>query len=265
MMEKMIFGRYVPAKSILHQMDPRAKLLFIFGFICVVFLANNFVTYALLGLFTFSALILSNLSLRFIIGGLKPILWLILFTFFLHVFFTKEGPVILDLGILSVHEEGLRQGIFISLRFFYLILVTSLLTLTTSPITITDGLETLLNPLKKVKFPVHELALMMSISLRFIPTLMEETDKIMKAQIARGAEFSSGPIKDRIQAIIPLLIPLFVSAFKRAEDLATAMEARGYQGGEGRTKYRLLSWHKKDTGALVVLAILTAVLIIFRG
>ena len=265
MMEKMIFGRYVPANSILHSMDPRAKLLFIFGFICVVFLADNAATYAILGAFTLTALIFSNLSIRVIIGGLKPILWLILFTFFLHVFFTKEGAVVLDLGFLKVHEEGLRQGIFISLRFFYLILITSLLTLTTSPITITDGLETLLNPLRKVKFPVHELALMMSISLRFIPTLMEETDKIMKAQIARGAEFSSGPVKDRIKAIIPLLIPLFVSAFKRAEDLATAMEARGYQGGEGRTKYRLLSWHKKDTGALVVLGILTALLLVFRG
>jgi energy-coupling factor transport system permease protein len=265
MMEKMIFGRYVPANSILHSMDPRSKLLFIFGFICVVFLANNLVTYAILGAFTLTALIFSNLPIRFIIGGLKPILWLILFTFFLHVFFTKEGAVILDAGFLKIHEEGLRQGIFISLRFFYLILITSLLTLTTSPITITDGLETLLNPLRKVKFPVHELALMMSISLRFIPTLMEETDKIMKAQIARGAEFSSGPIKERIKAIIPLLIPLFVSAFKRAEDLATAMEARGYQGGEGRTKYRLLSWHKKDTGALVVLGILTTLLLLFRG
>ncbi|MCA1057111.1 energy-coupling factor transporter transmembrane protein EcfT [Rossellomorea aquimaris] len=265
MMEKMIFGRYVPSNSILHSMDPRSKLLFIFGFICVVFLANNAITYAILGAFTLTALIFSNLSIRFIIGGLKPILWLILFTFFLHVFFTKEGGVILDLGFLKVHEEGLRQGIFISLRFFYLILITSLLTLTTSPITITDGLETLLNPLRKVKFPVHELALMMSISLRFIPTLMEETDKIMKAQVARGAEFSSGPIKDRIKAIIPLLIPLFVSAFKRAEDLATAMEARGYRGGEGRTKYRLLSWHKRDTGALAVLCILTALLLFFRG
>ena len=265
MMDKMIFGRYVPAKSLLHQLDPRAKLLFIFGFICVVFLANNFLTYGILGIFTLGALLLSNLPLRFIIGGLKPILWLILFTFFLHLFFTKEGEVILDLKFFSVYEEGLRQGIFISLRFFYLILVTSLLTLTTSPITITDGLETLLNPLKKIKFPVHELALMMSISLRFIPTLMEETDKIMKAQIARGAEFSSGPIKDRLNAVIPLLIPLFVSAFKRAEDLAIAMEARGYQGGEGRTKYRLLSWSTRDTGVLFVLVILAAILTTFRG
>ncbi|WP_430483433.1 energy-coupling factor transporter transmembrane component T family protein [Rossellomorea marisflavi] len=265
MMEKMIIGRYVPGQSVLHRADPRAKLLFIFGFICIVFLANNALTYGILGIFTLGALFLSRLPIRFILGGLKPILWIILFTFLLHIFFTKEGDVLLDLKWFAIYEEGLRQGIFISLRFFYLILITSLLTLTTSPITITDGLETLLNPLRKIKFPVHELALMMSISLRFIPTLMEETDKIMKAQIARGAEFTSGPIKDRLQAIVPLLIPLFVSAFKRAEDLATAMEARGYQGGEGRTKYRLLSWKGRDTMVIIVLLVLTGLLIVFRG
>jgi energy-coupling factor transport system permease protein len=265
MMEKMIFGRFVPAKSLLHQLDPRSKLIFIFAFICIVFLANNFITYAILGAFTFIALILSKLSIRFILGGLKPILWLVLFTFFLHVLFTKEGEVLFSVGFISVHEEGLRQGVFISLRFFYLILITSLLTLTTSPISITDGLESLLNPLRKVKFPVHELALMMSISLRFIPTLMEETDKIMKAQMARGAEFSSGPIKERLKAIVPLLIPLFVSSFKRAEDLAIAMEARGYRGGEGRTKYRLLTWRMGDTFILVTLVLLAAILVLFRG
>ena len=139
------------------------------------------------------------------------------------------------------------------MRFVLLVFVTSLLTLTTTPITLTDGLESILNPLKKVNFPVHELALMMSISLRFIPTLMDETDKIMKAQMARGVEFTSGPIKERIKAIIPLLIPLFVSSFKRAEELATAMEARGYRGGEGRTKYRLLEWEARDTATACML------------
>jgi energy-coupling factor transport system permease protein len=153
----------------------------------------------------------------------------------------------------------------ISLRFFFLILMTSLLTLTTTPIEITDGLETLLTPLKKLRFPVHEMALMMSISLRFIPTLMQETDKIMKAQIARGVEFASGPIKERIKAVIPLLIPLFVSSFKRAEELAIAMEARGYRGGEGRTKYRQLSWRMIDTLQVGLLVILTILLIIFRS
>ncbi|WP_456272749.1 energy-coupling factor transporter transmembrane component T family protein [Bacillus sp. AK031] len=265
MMDKMIFGRYIPSDSFVHRMDPRSKLIFVFAFICIVFLANNAATYALLGAFTLASMLSVKVPLKFLLGGLKPVMWLVLFTFLLHILFTKEGDVLLDAGIVKIHEEGLRQAIFISLRFTYLIIVTTLLTMTTSPISITDGLETLLEPLNKVKFPVHEMALMMSISLRFIPTLMEETDKIIKAQTARGAELASGPVKERIKSIVPLLIPLFVSAFKRAEDLATAMEARGYKGGEGRTKYRVLSWTGKDTVVLGSLVILAGVLIVFRG
>jgi energy-coupling factor transport system permease protein len=265
MMEKMIIGRYVPADSLVHRMDPRSKLIIIFLFVCIIFLANNFVTYALIGIYTFLMLGLSRIPVRFLYAGLKPVLWLVLFTLLLQVFFTKDGNLLYELGPVKIYEEGVRQGIFISMRFFFLILMTSLLTLTTTPIEITDGLETLLHPLKKVRFPVHEMALMMSISLRFIPTLMEETDKIMKAQIARGVEFSSGPIKERIKAVIPLLIPLFVSSFKRAEELAIAMEARGYRGGEGRTKYRLLSWNLSDTLQLLILVILTILLILFRS
>ncbi|KAB7704638.1 cobalt ABC transporter permease [Bacillus aerolatus] len=260
MMEKMIFGRYLPLQSAVHQLDPRAKLLFIFGFVIVVFLANNALSYAVLAAFTFVLIYLSKINIRFLFAGLKPVIWLIAFTFLLHIFLTKEGDLLVEVGFLKVYEGGVRQGAFISLRFLLLIFVTSLLTLTTSPISITDGLESLLNPFKKLKLPVHELALMMSISLRFIPTLMDETDKIMKAQMARGADFSSGPIKDRIKAVVPLLIPLFVSAFKRAEELAVAMEARGYRGGEGRTKYRLLHWKWKDTVALSLLFVLAAVL-----
>ncbi|MGM0904292.1 MAG: energy-coupling factor transporter transmembrane component T family protein [Bacillota bacterium] len=265
MMEKMIIGRYVPADSILHRMDPRSKLIIVFLFVCVIFLANNFWTYGILVLYTFLMAGFSKIPARFLIGGLKPVLWLVIFTFFLHLFLTKEGEIILDLGWLKIYEEGLRQGIFISLRFFLLILITSLLTLTTTPIEITDGLERLLGPLKKLKFPVHELALMMSIALRFIPTLMQETDKIMKAQTARGVEYSSGPIKDRLKAVVPLLIPLFISSFKRAEELAVAMEARGYKGGEGRTKYRQLSWAFADTSMIIGLLFVTILLLIFRG
>jgi energy-coupling factor transport system permease protein len=265
MMEKMIIGRYVPADSLVHRMDPRSKLIIIFLFVCIIFLANNFTTYVLIGIYTFLMLGLSRIPVRFLYAGLKPVLWLVLFTLLLQVFFTKEGSLLYELGPIKIYEEGVRQGIFISMRFFFLILMTSLLTLTTTPIEITDGLETLLHPLKKVRFPVHEMALMMSISLRFIPTLMQETDKIMKAQIARGVEFSSGPIKDRIKAVIPLLIPLFVSSFKRAEELAIAMEARGYRGGEGRTKYRLLSWNFSDTLQILILVILTILLILFRS
>lgn len=180
MMEKMIFGRYVPGDSILHRMDSRSKLIIVFLFVIIVFIANNVITYGVLAAYTFIMVGLSKVPLRFLYGGLKPVFLLVIFTFLIHIFMTKEGDVIFELGWLTIYEEGLRQGIFISLRFLLLILITSLLTLTTTPIEITDGLETLLNPLKKLKFPVHELALMMSISLRFIPTLMQETDKIMK-------------------------------------------------------------------------------------
>lgn len=265
MMEKMIFGRYIPGDSILHRLDPRAKLLFVFGFICIVFLANNLYTYGLLLLFVGIIILLSKMNIIFLVNGLKPVLYLVIFTFFLQLFFNKEGEVILSAGIINIYEEGLKQGIFISMRFMLLVFVTSLLTLTTTPITLTDGLESILHPLNKVRFPVHELALMMSISLRFIPTLMDETDKIMKAQMARGVEFSSGPIKERVKAIIPLLIPLFVSSFKRAEELATAMEARGYRGGEGRTKYRILEWKLRDTASVGSLIVLAVLLILFRS
>ncbi|WP_053364795.1 energy-coupling factor transporter transmembrane component T family protein [Bacillus sp. FJAT-27245] len=265
MMEKMIFGRYVPAESAIHRMDPRSKLILVFAFVGIVFIANNAITYTLLGLYTFYLLGLSKIPFRFLFEGLKPIFFLVIFTLLLHLFLTKEGNVVVDLGFMKIYEEGIRQGIFISMRFFFLILVTSLLTLTTTPIEITDGLEVLLNPLKKIRFPVHEMALMMSISLRFIPTLMQETDKIMKAQAARGVEFASGPIKERVKAIIPLLIPLFVSSFKRAEDLATAMEARGYRGGEGRTRFRQLYWKPLDSLQVGLLLLLAIVLVLLRS
>ncbi len=264
MMDKMLIGRYVPTDSIIHRMDPRSKLLLIFFFVIIVFIANNLITYSILTLYTLIIVSFSKISFRFLYVGLKPVLWLILFTFLLHLFLTKDGRVLFELGWLKIYQGGLQQGLFISMRFFLLIMMTSLLTLTTSPIAITDGLETLLNPLKKLKLPVHELALMMSISLRFIPTLMQETDKIMKAQIARGVEFTSGPIKERVRAIVPLLIPLFISSFKRAEDLAIAMEARGYRGGEGRTKYRLLQWKVADTMMLVILGFISVGLYLFR-
>ncbi|WPK13233.1 energy-coupling factor transporter transmembrane protein EcfT [Lysinibacillus louembei] len=265
MMEKMIFGRYIPGNSFVHKLDPRAKLIFVFAFIVVVFLANNVVTYAALLTFTLFIILISRIRLYFLINGLKPIIFLMIFTFLLHTLFTREGAVVLDLGFLKIYEQGLRQGIFISIRFLVLVFMTSILTLTTSPISITDGLEVLLNPLKKIKVPVHELALMMSISLRFIPTLMDETDKIMKAQMARGSDLSAGPIKDRLKAVVPLLVPLFVSAFKRAEDLATAMEVRGYRGGEGRTRYRQLKWDYRDTICVISLIMLTAVLVFYRN
>lgn len=265
MMEKMIFGRYIPGDSFVHRLDPRSKLVFVFAFILVVFLANNIITYALLLAFTLLVILMSRIRLYFLINGLKPVMILLVFTFLIHILFTREGDILFELGFLKVYEEGLRQGVFISIRFLVLVFMTSILTLTTSPISITDGIEVLLNPLKKVKMPVHELALMMSIALRFIPTLMDETDKIMKAQMARGSDLSAGPIKERVRAVVPLLVPLFVSAFKRAEDLATAMEVRGYRGGEGRTRYRQLKWDWRDTTSLVVLVVMTVLLVFYRN
>lgn len=264
-MEKMIFGRYIPIDSTLHRMDPRAKLILVFLYVAVVFIANNVITYTLLFIYTFLMVYASKVRLRFLLEGLKIVLWLILFTLILHLFLTKSGDVLFQIGLIEIYEGGIRQGIFISLRFFLLVIMTSLLTITTTPIEITDGIEYLLNPLKKFRFPVHELALMMSISLRFIPTLMQETDKIMKAQTARGVEFTEGPLKERIKAVIPLLIPLFVSSFKRAEELAVAMEARGYRGGEGRTKYRKLHWKAMDTIMLLLLIILSIILFLLRS
>jgi energy-coupling factor transport system permease protein len=265
MMSNMIIGKYVPGTSLLHRMDPRTKLLMIFFYVFIVFLANNVITYTILTVFTLSLIPLSRIPLSFIIRGLKPILWVILFTFLLHLLMTKEGVLLYKLGWLEIYEQGIKQGVFISLRFLLLILVTTMLTLTTTPIEVTDGVESLLSPFKKLNLPVHELALMMSISLRFIPTLMEETDKIMKAQAARGVDFSSGSFQERIKAVVSLLVPLFISSFKRAEELATAMEARGYRGGEGRTKFRLLTWKFVDTLLMIVLAILAIILLILRS
>lgn len=264
MLDSVIIGRYVPGNSPLHRMDPRAKLLLVFFFVVIVFLANSTAGYGLLLLYTALLVAMSRVPLSYFLKGLKPVVFIAVFTFLIQIFLNKEGDVLLKWGWLTIYEEGLRQGIYISLRFFLLVSVTTLLTLTTTPIQVTDGMESLLNPLKKVRFPVHELALMMSISLRFIPTLLDETQKIMKAQTARGVDISSGPFKDRMKAVVPLLIPLFISAFKRAEELSIAMEARGYKGGEGRTKFRQLQWQAIDTIMLVSLLVVTLLLIVIR-
>lgn len=264
MASSLIIGQYVPSESKIHRLDPRTKIMMIFLFIVFVFFANNALSYAWLTLFAVGSALLTKIKLKYIAKGLTPIWFLIIFTFILHLFVTREGQVLFEIIGFPIYSGAIIQGTFISIRFFLLILVTSLLTLTTTPIEITDAIETLLNPLKKVKFPVHELALMMSISLRFIPTLMQETEKISKAQASRGVDFKTGPIKERIQAVVPLLVPLFVSAFKRAEELAMAMEARGYQGGEGRTKLRELNITKQDWFAFIIFALVITGLFLFR-
>ncbi|RIU89036.1 energy-coupling factor transporter transmembrane component T family protein [Oceanobacillus picturae] len=261
----LIIGQYVPGNSLVHKLDPRTKITLIFFFVFIVFLANNVVSYSILALFALASMVTSRVPIRFIMKGLTPVWFLIVFTFILHIIVTKEGTVWLEIYSFQVYSGGVFQGIAISLRFFLLILITSLLTLTTTPIEITDAIEDMLHPLKKVKFPVHELALMMSISLRFIPTLMQETEKISKAQASRGVDFRTGSINDRAKAVVPLLIPLFVSAFKRAEELAMAMEARGYKGGEGRTKLRELKINARDIAVYLLFIAVIAGLLLTRG
>ncbi|WP_085993656.1 energy-coupling factor transporter transmembrane component T family protein [Oceanobacillus senegalensis] len=265
MNNSLIIGQYVPGKSFVHRLDPRTKITIIFFYVFIVFFANNIPSYGILVLFALSSMFTSRVPIRFILKGLTPVWILIIFTFILHLFVTKEGTVIFDYWIFEFYSGGVIQGFAISLRFFLLILVTSLLTLTTTPIEITDAIEDMLDPLNKIKFPVHELALMMSISLRFIPTLMQETDKISRAQASRGVDFRTGPVKERIKAVVPLLVPLFVSAFKRAEELAMAMEARGYQGGHGRSKLRELKIDSIDVVAYIIFIIVIVILFYTRN
>ncbi|MFD2729270.1 energy-coupling factor transporter transmembrane component T family protein [Enterococcus camelliae] len=265
MMNKLIFGRYIPGDSFIHKLDPRAKLVGSFYFIGIIFLANNWQSYLFLAAFTLGAIALSNISLAFFWKGVRPLLWLIVFTVALQMFFTSGGTIYWQWGVLRLTEFGVRNGLFIFCRFVLIIFMSTLLTLSTPPLELSDALEYILRPLKVIKFPVHEISLMLSIALRFVPTLMDETEKIMNAQRARGVDFGEGNLIQKMQAIVPLLIPLFVSSFNRAEDLATAMEARGYQGGEGRTKYRILHWHLRDTLVVVAFIFVTALLIILRN
>ena len=264
MMDKLIFGRFIPGESVIHNMDPRAKLLASFYFIGIIFLCNNWQSYLLMFAFTLGVIVLSKVSVKFFIRGVKPLIWLILFTVILQVLFTRGGTVYFEWGIISLTQFGLMNGAFIFCRFVLIIFMSTLLTLTTPPLALSDAIEYLLRPLKVVKFPAHAVSLMLSIALRFVPTLMDETEKIMNAQRARGVDFGEGNLAQKMKAIVPLLIPLFVSSFNRAEDLAIAMEARGYQGGEGRTKYRVLHWQFKDTLVIFVFAILTVALVFLR-
>ncbi|MFL2132351.1 energy-coupling factor transporter transmembrane component T family protein [Desemzia sp. FAM 24101] len=265
MMEKLIFGRYIPGNSWIHRLDPRAKLISTILFIFVIFLANNWQTYLLLFIFVLTAVLLSEIKFSFFINGIKPMIWLILFTVILQVFFTGGGEVYFQWWILMLTSQGLLNGVFIFCRFVLIIFMSTLLTLTTMPLSLTDALEYLMRPLTALKVPVYEIALMLSIALRFVPTLMDETEKIMNAQRARGVDFGEGNVFQQMKSIVPLLIPLFVSSFNRAEDLATAMEARGYSGGEGRTKFRKLDWSASDTLVMLTFAVLTAALVFLRN
>lgn len=245
-MNKLLLGRYVPIDSVIHRLDPRTKLLIALIFIVLTFLANNGVGYALLVAFLFLVVFLSKINLGFFLNGMKTMVFIIFLTVVFQIFFTHGGPVYFQWGPLSITQLGLINGLFIFIRLTLIITMSTLLTLTTAPLELTDGLEQLMRPLARFGFPTHEVALMLSIALRYVPTLMDEAQKIMNAQRARGVEFNQGSFMERLKSIVPILVPLFVSAFNRAEEMANAMEARGYQGGEGRSKYRQLSFSKLD-------------------
>ena len=263
MLKDITLGQYFPGQSIIHRLDPRTKLIMLVVYIVALFLAESWVSYGLMFLFLVTVIWLSTIPLKSILRGMKPLVMILIFTGVLNLFFTQEGEVIFQFWILTMTTGGLSRAVMMMSRILMLITGTFLLTYTTSPIALTDGLESLMKPLKKVGVPVHELSMMMCIALRFIPTLIEETDKIMCAQKARGADFETGSLMERAKALIPILVPLFISAFRRADELATAMECRCYQGGEGRTKMKLLRYHLEDFlsyGAGAVLLVMVIVL-----
>ncbi|HHY91155.1 MAG TPA: energy-coupling factor transporter transmembrane protein EcfT, partial [Clostridiales bacterium] len=260
MLRDITIGQYYPANSVIHRIDPRVKICSTFLFIISLFIVKHFVAYIYVIAFLGAVILLSKVPFIYMVRGLKPLFIIILFTFGINAFMTK-GEVLYQIGFITVTVEGLQQAFFMALRLILLIIGTSILTLTTSPIELTDGIEQLLKPFEKIGVPAHELAMMMTIALRFIPTLLEETDKIMKAQMARGADFESKNIIQRAKSLVPLLVPLFISAFRRADELAIAMEARCYRGGENRTRLKELSLHGRDfLASFVVLAVLCAVI-----
>lgn len=263
MLKDITLGQYFPGNTPVHRLDPRTKLLLVVVYIVALFLCEWFISYGLMALFLVTAIVLSRIRPKALLRGLKPLLIIILFTALLNLFFT-DGEVLVHWWIFRITREGLTNAFFLVLRIMLLVMGTFLLTYTTSPIALTDGLESLLSPLKLLHFPVHELAMMMSIALRFIPTLIEETDKIISAQKARGADFETGNIFRRAKALIPILVPLFVSAFRRADELATAMECRCYHGGKGRTKLKQLHFRTSDVVALLVGVLVLAGVIVLR-
>lgn len=252
MIRDITIGQYYPAQSPIHRLDPRVKIVCTLIFLISLFVQNSVLGYALAFVFLACMIHVSKVPAKFIGKGLKPIVILLLFTVAMNLFLTRGGAVLFHWGIITITETGLRTSVFMAVRLVLLVAGSSLMTFTTTPNGLTDGLEKLLHPLNRIHVPVHEISMMMSIALRFIPILLEETDNIMKAQIARGADFESGNIIQRAKAMIPILVPLFVSAFRRANDLAMAMEARCYHGGEGRTKMKPLKYHYQDRLAYAI-------------
>ena len=262
-MKNIALGQFYPADSVLHRLDPRMKVIMALFYIVATFVAKSDAAFALLLVAALLLILISRIPLRIVLSGVKPILFIMLFTMLINVFFVGGETLLFEWKFIHIYAEGIAQAVFMVVRILALIVGTSmLLTYTTTPIMLTDALERLLAPLKVLRVPVHEFAMMMTIALRFIPTLMEETDKIMSAQKARGADFTSGSLISRAKALIPILIPLFVSAFRRADELATAMECRCYHGGDGRTRMTVLHYHAGDFAALLVMLAFGTVLIL---
>lgn len=263
MLKDITIGQYYPTDSAIHKLDARVKLIGTFLFMASLFIINKFWPYLIVAAVLALIIYPSKIPFKYMYKGLKPLKWILVFTFVINIFFIP-GDIIWSIGPIKVTEQGINQAIFMSMRLVFLIIGTSLLTLTTSPIDLTDGIEKTLNPFKKIGVPAHELAMMMTIALRFIPTLLDETDKIMKAQMSRGADFESKNIINRAKNLVPLLVPLFISAFRRADELAMAMEARCYRGGHNRTKMKQIVMTKRDYVAYVFMAIYLVIIILTR-
>ncbi len=263
MLKDITLGQYFPGSTIIHRLDPRTKLIGLVCYIVALFLAKSYASYALMVLVLVVLSALAHIRAKTLLSGLKPLLFIVLFTGVINLFYGKGEPLV-QFWVLKITADGIRTAVFMVLRIMLLVCGTFLLTYTTSPLQLTDGLERLFAPLKAIRFPVHELAMMMSIALRFIPTLIEETDKIMSAQKARGASFDTGKLTERAKALIPLLVPLFVGAFRRADELATAMECRCYHAGEGRTRMKELHFARRDVLALVLCALMIAAVSVLR-
>ena len=245
--QKLIVGRYIPYDSFVHRLDSRAKLLATILYLVILFFANNWLTFLVLTLFVGIGIYLSGIPFNYFLRGVRPMIWLLIFTALLQALFTPGTTMYFEFGIIYVSKEGIINGLFIFMRFVLIIFMSTLLTLSTEALDLTDAIEYFLRPLKVFKLPIHEMTLMLALALRFVPTMVDEAEVIMNAQRARGVSFNEGPVMQRLRNLVPLLIPLFISSYDRAPQLATAMEARGYRGGEDRTKYRELSWGKWDT------------------
>lgn len=263
MLRDITIGQYYPVKSPVHGLDPRTKILLTFAYIIALFLVENVIGYGLVFIALYAGIKVTKVPIKYMVKGLKSIVVILLFTVALNIFFTQGETIIAEWGIFVISLEGILLAVEMATRLILLIIGSSILTLTTSPIELTDGIESLLRPFTKIGVPAHEIAMMMSISLRFIPILLEETDKIMKAQTARGADFESGSIVQRAKAMVPIMVPLFISAFRRAEDLAMAMEARCYRGGQGRTRMNELQYGKSDTYAFILGILFIVMCIVF--